>query len=252
MMTGSKSQLGAQALRSQLNMVLSDHNLCTLNLDKTVPFSAAQAASPAGFPLKIALVEGTVLDGSTPMVLPNYSVKVNSLVFQSNGPPTLNGVADADTMSNNTVYSGDVYLNVEKSTASTLTGQGATGSDFAGGIRIELPIGHDAHADRHIRNRQDFPKLLPIRILAWVIGGSKNPNNQPTCNRLRVHGIDLGRQPSLERRRRQPHLHPTVRVRPIRGLRRKRRSHLQNPLGDLNRIGKDQLMEIPGLDSDRG
>ena len=128
MMKNSNSQMGSQGLRNAVTSIVSDPTLCTNNLKgmKFDPTAASASSSTNGLPISITLSDGTVIDGTTPVTLNNFSVTVpaNGFVFRTapGGPAVplapYAGYSDPD-FPNNSIYAGDIYLTMQKAVGAT-------------------------------------------------------------------------------------------------------------------------------------
>jgi hypothetical protein len=141
----SKTQFGAQSLRSSLGSIISNPNVCSQQLN-SVTFNPAQAAissATQGFPLKFTLLDGTIIDGNAPGRVSLYSVNLDGLTFQTNGAAVpIPGLVDQNPGAgcdlNNIVYVGDVTLNVDKGLSVAVDGGTALSSAEVGTLMLTV------------------------------------------------------------------------------------------------------------------
>ena len=125
------SMVGGRALLSTLQGIVAYPNLCIANLDPASRnFDAVQAATTEGVPMSLFLGGGatgpTAKAGSN---LSNYDVGVESLNFTNAHP-----IGTDPNISGNTLYSGELILQLKKMGASSEVAGGNTLRDRSVGV----------------------------------------------------------------------------------------------------------------------
>jgi hypothetical protein len=201
----SKAQMSAQSLRDVVSNTLTNPATCSTALSikklKKQTFNAAEACVPGpnatcnqnsgGIPLELELADGTNIFGTKAGVdpagtpLPNYAVRVDHFLFQTVGKATALSVNNNDIVdpnpnvagatcstTKNKVFPGDVYLTMEKQTASSNGSvSGGTGlkPEYVGTVLLTV----DSTTHEICRCYSPDP--------CTSLGGIYNANATPSC-----------------------------------------------------------------------
>lgn len=165
------SMVGGRALLSTLQGIVAYPNLCIANLDPASKnFNAVQAATEEGVPLSIFLGGGstgpTAKAGST---LLNYDITIDTLNFRN-----VNPIGTDPAIAGNTLYSGELVVQLKKMGATTEVAGGNTLRERSVGV---MTVSVDA-ATNII---EGCFALTDARQACKEVGGTYDDTSYPKC-----------------------------------------------------------------------